>query len=129
MNIRRFTDLQEELKDEIGLDEYNQGMQELRLLDTQLEGTALSKRAKKELRQLIERRQEVLQFEESRKNAKLTYRVLALEESAGNCPNGKNHRLQIRRNKNGEFFWGCSFFPSCWYSKPLTDEERERVEG
>ncbi len=127
-HLRRFIDLREELTGLIGLDEYNQGMEELELLSTKLADTAVSKRVKKEIRQLIERRHEVTEFEESKENSRLTNRILVLEENADYCPRGKTHRLQIRQGKN-RFFWGCNAFPSCWYTRPLTRDELARLEA
>jgi topoisomerase-like DNA binding C4 zinc finger protein len=127
VHLRRFIDLQEELEGAIGLDEYNEALQELRLLDSKLADTAISRRVKKEIRQLIERRSEVISYEQSRRNTRVTNVLLRLEEKAGSCPNGKNHRLQIRQGKNG-YFWGCSAFPSCWYTRPLSRDELAQLE-
>ncbi|HZQ54400.1 MAG TPA: hypothetical protein VFB14_19515 [Bryobacteraceae bacterium] len=128
IHLRRFIELQEELAGPIGWDEYNQGIQDLTLLEINLAEIAVSKRVKKEKRQLIERQREVMDFEQSKGRAKLTNRILTLEENAGACPKNKNHRLQIRQGKNG-YFWGCSAFPSCcWHTQPLTPSELAQLE-
>ena len=49
----------EELNDTIGVEEYSQGMQELAALSEGLAQTAVRKRVKKEIRQLIERKAKV----------------------------------------------------------------------
>ena len=109
--LQRFMILLEELDDSIDLDEYNQAVQELRLIGEAVGDAAVSRRVRKEIRQLIERRGEVLQYEKSRENARLTDQILKLEETAAPCPWNEHHRLQIRQGKNG-YFWGCSEFPS-----------------
>ena len=56
VHLRRFIEIQEELEDSIGLEEYNDGLKELQFLDAKLADTAVSKRIKKEVRQLMERK-------------------------------------------------------------------------
>lgn len=41
------------------------------------------------------------------------------ESTLGNCPSCKSGKLVIRRNKNGNFFVGCSNYPSCKVTYPL----------
>lgn len=126
--LTRFIELQEELSDRIDLEEYNSAMRELKAMNEELRDFGVVRRVRKEIRQLVERRSEVLQQEEMRRGARLTDEILKLEENAGPCPKCKSDRLEIKQGKNG-CFWGCRAFPCCWYARPLTAAELTHLVG
>jgi hypothetical protein len=121
-SIQRFAEIQQELDGPLDLKEYKHALQELKKLSSALGPAAVAARVKKEIRQLTERSSEVIQLEESKQNFKMTGRTCDLEDQRPACPNNKHHRLKIREGSHG-YFWGCSFYPSCSYSKPLTPAE------
>lgn len=41
------------------------------------------------------------------------------ERTLGDCPSCKSGKLIVRKNKNGNFFVGCSNYPSCKVTYPL----------
>ena len=125
-HLQRFVELQEELEGSIGLDEYNEAQSELQLLKNHLGKPAVGKRIDKEMRQLKERRDEVLRYEQSNQALRRTHAMADLEDLVEPCPNNRGHRLTIRSGKHG-YFWGCGAFPNCWYTRPLTAAEVQKL--
>jgi hypothetical protein len=120
--LRRFINLQEELSGPIGLKDHNEAMRELKAMRKEFEGFAVARRVEKEIRQLQARRCEVLEYEQLRKNSRRTNQMIDLEKAVERCPNDTRHRLLIKGDERG-YFWGCSAFPDCWYSRRLTPAE------
>jgi hypothetical protein len=121
--VRRFIEVQEELAHHLDVQEYNEGMQELHSMAEQFKDFAVAKRVQKEIRELVERRNEVLQYEQTRGNTRLSTRILALEENAPIFPRSDLHRLADPGGQREHYFWGCSAFLACWYSRSLSSAE------
>ena len=93
------------------------------------EKSRLFLRIQKEVRELAERRQSLPSGAERQQSRKLAQARFTLEAKNKRCGHhGCDSMLTIREG-NGNYFWGCKKFPTCWGRKPLNDEARKLLEG
>ena len=121
-HLRVFVELKEEAVDVGSVEEY----EDIVIRLTQTEGTLarlpVAKRVAKAIRELGEKLPAIQERDEANRQFRLGGRIHALEQNPRLCPRG--HLMVIRTGKQGEF-WGCSQFPLCWKTVPLTPEQSD----
>lgn len=118
-----FIDLKEELGSVNDLDHYNIVKKELEKLGKVFSGYPVAQRIYKELRELNEKLNFISQKTEARHSYKLNERIIYLEKRSPRCP--KDHDMVVRQGGVDGYFWGCSHFPDCFFTKKLSDKEWE----
>jgi hypothetical protein len=78
-------------------------------------------RIKKEIRELIEKREKLPSFSERQYSVDLMKAINKLEKNPPACH--KCGRPMVLREGGFSFFWGCSIFPHCWGKKYLSRSE------
>jgi hypothetical protein len=90
-----------------------------------LDGLAISGRIHKEIRGLIERKATLPAMGNLEKNAEVLKAIYRLNAHSPQCR--KCGATMIIRQGNGEYFWGCSTFPTCWGKRWLTGEQLKQI--
>ncbi|MFL0838135.1 hypothetical protein [Vibrio parahaemolyticus] len=91
-----------------------------------LNGCSISEKVAKEVRVLMQKKATLPESSERDQNNKLLSVKRTLIEEAPECK--KCGKKMLLREGNGNHFWGCRDFPSCWGRKLLTKEEMEVLE-
>lgn len=91
------------------------------------EDSVISKRIKKEIRELLSRKAQLPTSGSRMRQSNLTNAIRSLNAAAPVCGHKCCEALMTLREGNGEFFWGCTLFPDCWGKRFLKREERERI--
>ena len=76
--------------------------------------STLAKRIKKEVREFNEMKSHLPGRSERKRDKGLRKAIARLEASAPSCTLRNCGSKMTIREGNGEFFWGCSTFPTCW---------------
>ncbi|HCG8418243.1 TPA: topoisomerase DNA-binding C4 zinc finger domain-containing protein [Vibrio parahaemolyticus] len=92
-----------------------------------LNGCSVSGKVAKEVRALTQKKTLLPESSERNQNNKLLSAKRTLMEEAPVCK--KCGKKMLLREGNGNHFWGCRDFPSCWGRKLLTNEEMKVLEG
>lgn len=129
--LRAFVDVREELEVDIGsVEEYEELLRRLRALKDGLAGFAVARRVGVTMRELLARLPSVLERDASRqefRQFRAQFRVLDSRKGmARRCPSG--HSMVLREGSDG-LFWGCSRWPECEATAPLSLDERAAAEG
>jgi hypothetical protein len=124
-SLMAFIELKEELGDACDVEDYCRLMAELRRIRDDLCGSAVVQRVKKEIRGLSERLPQLQAQFRIMQQTRMRDRLRQIERNAPVCPDG--HRMVIRESAQG-YFWGCSRFPLCVYTKRLSPEDQEELD-
>lgn len=92
------------------------------------EQSRLFLRIKKEIRELLERRQNLPSGAARQTSRKLAQARFTLEAKRKRCDHKSCDSMLTLREGNGSYFWGCKKFPECWGRRSLTKEERKLIE-
>jgi hypothetical protein len=87
----------------------------------------LAKRLDKELRGVAERAVSLPEAHALKRRAVRHRTVMELESAAPCC--ARCGKPVVLRETAGGSFWGCSAFPRCFCSRPLTQDERKALEN
>jgi len=123
-HLSTFIELKEELPDVDSIDEYATTMQRLVSLKNALASFPVGKRVGKEIRELNERLPSIRALDKANKEFRFCSRIADLEQDACRC--ARNHPMIIRKGTHGHF-WGCSKFPFCMCTSPLTSLREEAL--
>lgn len=93
------------------------------------EKSRLFLRIQKEVRELAERRRSLPSGAEREQSRKLAQARFTLEAKKKRCDDHGCDSMLTLREGNGNYFWGCKKFPTCWGRKSLNKEERKLLEG
>lgn len=92
-------------------------------LHATLHDAAIGRRIRREIRALRERFPAAAAVAAA---AARQHRVRALEARAWPCRCGE--AMTLRAGRSEDWFWGCTRYPRCTYSHPLTDKQRAFLE-
>jgi hypothetical protein len=120
--VMTFIELKEELEDVHDIEDYVRLMTILGDLQNALRGSAVAKRVEKEMRELRERLPDLEQRNIVLQGMKISAKIIQLEHNAPHCRRG--HRMIIRVAES-EYFWGCSKFPHCFFTRKLSRGEED----
>jgi hypothetical protein len=120
--LRAFIEIKEELLNVGSLEEYREIVSRLIHVKDALAGLPVTKRVAKEIRELNERLPTIRDQDEANRKFRLTARIVDLERNPCHC--SRNHPMVIRGGRHG-YFWGCSRYPFCEETAPLTAEQND----
>lgn len=123
--VRSFVEFKDEIQDVSTKEEIHDLIYELLPLAEQLGAFAISKRVRKEIRELYERTNQLPSSEEIKKSSEFNRAILKLNEHAPECKRCRT-KMVVREGK-GKFFWGCPRFPACWGRCWLNKKELEQM--
>jgi dGTP triphosphohydrolase len=123
--VRSFVELKDEIQYVSTKEDVHDLIHELLTLAEQLEAFAISKRMRKEIRELYEKVNRLPTSEERKKSSEFNRAILKLNEQAPKCK--KCGTKMVVREGNGKFFWGCPCFPDCWGRCLLNKKELEQI--
>jgi ssDNA-binding Zn-finger/Zn-ribbon topoisomerase 1 len=119
--LETFIDLKDEINNIADFMHYKEVKNDLERLAEIFNGCAVSKRIDKELRELNEKIPDINQKERLIKDSKLNSKIHQLEKRCPKCP--RKHNMVIRQGGVDGWFWGCSRFPDCFFTKKLSNKE------
>jgi len=120
-HLRAFIEIKEELPGVDSLREYETVVGRLTRIKGALGCLAVARRVAKEIRELNERLPEIRECDSTKREFRLTSRIVELDQPPRLCP--RKHPMVIREGSSG-YFWGCSRYPFCDATAPLRPEER-----
>ena len=88
---------------------------------------AVAGRIQKEIRELVQRKQEMPTKASRQRSAKIANAIRSLSADAPECPNPDHKnpiKFVLREGPPGYFFWGCPTFPQCWWKRNLSRKEQ-----
>ncbi|QTA81333.1 DNA topoisomerase type IA domain-containing protein [Desulfonema limicola] len=116
-----FIEICEELPYLTDIFDYYEYIEKLNSIRGDIKDFPICKRVDKEIRELIERYEEIHIKEQQKMGHLLNKKIIQLELNCPLCKEG--HKMTIRNGTYGTF-WGCSQFPNCTYTKKLSPEEQ-----
>lgn len=117
-----FMELCEDLPYLTDISDYYEYIDSLNSIKKDLKDFPICKRVDKEIRELIERYDEIDTKDQKKLDHQLNEKIIQLELKCPICEEG--HEMTIRNGTYG-IFWGCSFFPHCTHTKKLSQEEQD----
>jgi hypothetical protein len=120
--ILSFIELKNSINHIDNMDDYNDSITELTNLYKVLRDFPVRKCVGKELRALRDKYNEIIKNRQKTITVNIQIKIAQMEQRPPSCPKG--HTMVIREGENG-YFWGCSHFPRCFYTKELSKKERE----
>jgi ssDNA-binding Zn-finger/Zn-ribbon topoisomerase 1 len=120
-HLDAFINLKEELNDIADLQHFMELRGGLKKLAEIFSGYPVSKRIQKELRELNEKFPAIRNKAQQIQDSKLNLKIAKLEKNGPKCP--RKHNMVVRQGEPDEYFWGCSHFPDCFFTRKLSNKE------
>jgi len=119
--LQEFIELKEELLDVGGLKHYTALMNRLVDLKEELAAFPISRRIRKEMRDLSEKLPAIREQDNANRQFRSDARILDLQQDPPRC--SRNHTMAIREGRYG-YFWGCSQYPFCEETAHVAPEQK-----
>lgn len=123
--LKRFTEELEEFPYLATKEEIDDVLGNLYHIVDEVNELKVAGRVQKEIRELVERKPGLPSRAASDKDRAKKKAMATLQSAAPTC--NKCDNIMILREGNGDYFWGCSTFPTCWGKKFLVKDERSAL--
>ena len=123
--LKMFLQEQEGLSDIDTLEDAEEVIPRLYSILNHLDGLAVTGRVRKEIRELIERKETMPSESERKKSLEHSIAINQLSRNAPLCI--KCGHLMVLRKGEDSYFWGCSIFPQCRKTQQLMQSELDSL--